>query len=121
MTPEGEVKKAVKTYLEAIGCLPSAKADGRREGIGYYFMPVMGIGGVSGIPDFVGHYRGFFFAIEAKEEKKNPTPLQALQIDAINRTGGKAFVVRGEDDLGEVMEWVETTDVLFENMILEGV
>lgn len=110
MTPERQVKMAVRTYLESIGCVPAAKAAGSKDGIGYFFMPVAGIGGVSGIPDFVGHYRGFFFAIETKVEKKNPTALQQIQIDTITLTGGEAFVVRGATDLGEIKEWVRGVD-----------
>lgn len=106
MTGEGKVKLAVRAYLESIGCVPAAKADGRKQGVGYFFMPVAGLGGVSGIPDFVGFYRGFFIAVETKIEKKNPTALQQLQINTINMTGGKAFIVRGCEDLGELKEWV---------------
>ena len=67
--------------------------------------------GTAGIPDFIGHYKGFYFAIETKVEKKNPTPLQVHQINAISVSGGKAFVIRGAEDLGELKEWVMRVDL----------
>lgn len=107
MTPEGLVKAAVKNYLEMIGCVPASKAPlATPAHHGYYFMPVPFGHGVSGIPDFVGHYKGFFFGVETKVEKKDPTPLQRHQINAITISGGKAFVVRGCDDLQELKDWV---------------
>ena len=107
MTAEGLVKKSVIAYLTMIGCVPASQAPlATQAHRGYYFMPVSNGMGVHGIPDIVGHYKGFYFAIETKVEKKNPTPLQQHQINAINLSGGKAFVVRGCDDLGELKEWV---------------
>lgn len=107
MTPEGEVKKAVKTYLEMIGCIPASKAPlATPAHHGWYFMPVPFGHGVSGIPDFIIFYKGFGCVVETKDEKKNPTPLQQHQLNAITVSGGKAFVVRGCDDLQELKDWV---------------
>ena len=107
MTPEGKVKQEVKDYLNSIGCISATKASLVTPAhYGWYFMPVTNGMGVSGIPDFLGQYRGGFFAIETKVAKKDPTPLQWHQINAINISGGKAFVVRGLGDLGELKEWV---------------
>ena len=112
-TPEGLVKDAVKAYLNMVGCVPASKAPlATKAHYGYYFMPVPFGHGVSGIPDFIGHYKGFFLAIETKVEKKNPTALQQHQINAINISRGKAFVVRGADDLGELKAWVRQVNLV---------
>ena len=52
MTPEAKVKKKVAEQLRAL------KA--------YYFYPVTGGYGKSGVPDIVGCYNGKFFGIECK-------------------------------------------------------
>lgn len=111
-TPEGEVKKVIKSYLEMIGCIPASRAVAvSARHCGYYFMPVPNGRGVNGIPDFIGHYKGRFFAIEAKEERKDPTALQQHQLSAINISGGESFVVRGLDDLSEFRDFVRAVDL----------
>lgn len=111
-TPEGEVKKVIKSYLEMIGCIPASRAVAvSARHCGYYFMPVPNGRGVNGIPDFIGHYKGRFFAIEAKEERKDPTALQQHQLSAINISGGESFVVRGLDDLDELRDFVRHVDL----------
>lgn len=109
MTGEGRVKDALKKYLISIGLIPASQAPlATQANTGWFFMPVSNGMGVSGIPDFIGAYKGRFFAVETKVEKKNPTALQAHQINAINLTGGAAFVMRGEHDLWNIMEWVSS-------------
>ena len=49
-TPEGTVKYKIKEYLKSLA--PAL----------WYFMPVPTGYGVRGIPDFVGCYKGRFFA-----------------------------------------------------------
>ena len=107
MTGEGRVKDALKKYLTSIGLIPASQAPlATQANTGWFFMPVSNGMGVSGIPDFIGVYKGRFFAVETKVEKKNPTALQQHQINAINLTGGAAFVMRGEGDLEEIKAWV---------------
>lgn len=107
MTGEGRVKDALKKYLTSIGLIPASQAPlATQANTGWFFMPVSNGMGVSGIPDFIGVYKGRFFAVETKVEKKNPTALQQHQLNAINLTGGAAFVMRGEHDLWDIMEWV---------------
>ena len=111
MTGEGRVKDALKKYLTSIGLIPASQAPlVTQENTGWFFMPVSNGMSVSGIPDFIGQYKGRFFAVETKTEKKNPTALQTQQIKAINLTGGAAFVMRGEYDLGEIEAWVSKID-----------
>lgn len=113
-TPEGVVKDAVKTYLNMIGCISASKAPLVSPAHhGYYFMPGGTGFGTAGIPDFVGHYKGRFFAIETKVEGKNPTSLQQHQIKAINTTKGDAFIIRGVYDLDEFTNWVISVDKQF--------
>lgn len=87
MTPEAKVKKAVVEQLKALGA--------------YYFYPVTGGYGHSGVPDIVGCYRGYFFAIECKAGKNKPTALQMKNLDAIVKAGGAAWVVN-EESAGSV-------------------
>lgn len=87
MTPEGKVKKKVTDQLKKLGV--------------YYFFPLTGGYGASGVPDIVGCYKGKFFAIECKAGKNKPTPLQQMNIMKIHNMGGAAWVVN-EDNVHEV-------------------
>ncbi len=79
MTPEAKVKaKVVKTLKE--------------RGV-YYFYPVTGGFGRSGIPDIICCVKGKFLAIECKAGKNKPTPLQEMEMQKIRAAGGIAMVV----------------------------
>ena len=104
-TPEGVVKAAIKKLLLSYGIMPASKAGTNKEATGWYFLPVSSGFGVHGIPDFVGCYRGRFWAIEAKAPKKKPSALQNLQINAIKDSGAAVFVVDG--DMDELVAWLE--------------
>ena len=108
-TPEGEVKDAIKALLALHKIYPSSKAGAFLEGAqGWVNMPVKGSFGVSGIPDFHGHYRGLFFAVEAKAPGKKPTGFQALQIAAIKQSGGFVCVVDGPESLKLFETWLKS-------------
>jgi hypothetical protein len=79
MTPEAKVKKQVKAILDEFGV--------------YYFSPQMGGYGSSGVPDLVGCYHGFFFAIECKAGNNTTTKLQDAQLHKIEARGGCTLVV----------------------------
>jgi penicillin-binding protein-related factor A (putative recombinase) len=83
MTPEAKVKKRVVQQLKLLDA--------------YYFYPVTGGYGRSGVPDIVGCYKGKFFAIECKAGTNKPTPLQALNLEQIMLTGGIALVINEEN------------------------
>ena len=83
MTPEAAVKKKVVQQLKLLDA--------------YYFYPVTGGYGRSGVPDIVGCYKGKFFAIECKAGTNKPTPLQALNLEQIMLTGGIALVINEEN------------------------
>ena len=83
MTPEGKVKKTIKTKLDADPCI-------------WYFMPVAGVMGKAGVPDFIGVRAGRFFAIEAKADKGKLTKLQARTMDDIALCDGRILTIQGE-------------------------
>jgi len=87
MTPEAKVKKVVVAQLKQLGA--------------YYFYPVTGGYGQSGVPDVVGCYEGLFFGIECKAGKNKPTPLQDKNLKQIHNAGGMDLVVN-EDNMNAV-------------------
>mgnify|MGYP003624599092 FL=1 len=87
MTPEAKVKKVVVAQLKQLGA--------------YYFYPVTGGYGQSGVPDVVGCYEGLFFGIECKAGKNKPTPLQDRNLKQIRDAGGIDLVVN-EDNMNAV-------------------
>ena len=87
MTPEAKVKKVVVAQLKQLGA--------------YYFYPVTGGYGQSGVPDIVGCYEGLFFGIECKAGKNKPTPLQDKNLKQIHNAGGMDLVVN-EDNMNAV-------------------
>ena len=107
MTPEGKVKKLVKDYLLSVGLIPAGQAVlCTPENTGWFHMPVSNGMGVHGIPDFLGHYKGRFFAIETKDKGKKPTARQEHQLTALDLTGAAAFVVDSEESLERVKRWI---------------
>jgi Holliday junction resolvase len=90
-TPESKVKKQVVEVL-------------KREGV-YYFYPVTGGFGRSGVPDIICCLNGRFFGIECKAGTNKPTALQEAEMARIRLAGGKTLVVN-ETNLNEVKELV---------------
>lgn len=86
-TPEAKVKDKCKKILNECGA--------------YHFPPATGGYGRSGVPDIVGCYNGYFFAIECKAGSNKPTALQLKEIKAITDAGGVAIVVN-EDNIDDV-------------------
>ncbi len=84
VTPEKKVKNRVVELLKAHGA--------------YYFYPVTGGYGSSGVPDIVACYNGHFLGIECKAGKNKPTRLQTANLDAISAAGGHALVIN-EDNI----------------------
>ena len=87
MTPEAKVKHKVREILKKFGC--------------YHFAPVTGGYGASGVPDIIGCYRGYFFAIECKAGGNKPTEFQLRNIAGIAGNGGWVVVVN-EANIEEV-------------------
>ncbi len=86
-TPEAKVKDKVVSILKAMGC--------------YYFYPVTGGYGGSGVPDIIICYNGKFIGIECKAGKGKTTALQDKNLRDIMKAGGTAVVVN-EDNIEEV-------------------
>jgi Holliday junction resolvase len=87
-TPEKKVKLKVRAILDWDKDI-------------YYFTPMTGGYGRSGVPDIVGCYKGHFFAIECKAGKGTTTALQDKNIKEIEKAGGRVIVVN-ENNLEEV-------------------
>ena len=87
MTPEAKVKKKVVEQLKQLRA--------------YYFYPVTGGYGRSGVPDIIGCYEGLFFGIECKAGNNKPTPLQEKNLKEIRAAGGFDWVVN-ETNMHEV-------------------
>jgi Holliday junction resolvase len=83
LTPEAKVKAKVVAALKAAGV--------------YYFYPVMGGYGSSGVPDLIVCCNGRFLAIECKAGKNKPTALQERNMEQIRGNGGVAIVVNEEN------------------------
>jgi Holliday junction resolvase len=90
-TPEAAVKAKVVKQLKELGA--------------YYFYPVTGGFGSSGVPDIVGCYRGRFFGIECKAKGNKPTELQKINLNKIEGVGGIALVI-DENNVDSVAELI---------------
>jgi hypothetical protein len=90
--PEVKVKKQVVALLK------------KHEA--YYFTPVTGGFGASGIPDLVACIKGKFVGIEVKAGKNKPTALQDKNLMQIMDAGGVSITVNeyGLEDLRLLLE-----------------
>jgi Holliday junction resolvase len=95
MTPEVKVKKVIVKQLNSVGA--------------YYFYPVTGGFGASGVPDVVGCYKGKFFGIECKAGKNKPTALQFQNLMKITAAGGISLVVN-EENMNDVLTLIGASD-----------
>lgn len=89
MTPEAKVKKKIVALLKEHGA--------------YYFYPVTGGYGRSGVPDIIVCHKGKFIGIECKAGNNKPTPLQEKNLKDIQAAGGISLVVN-EDNISDVEE-----------------
>ena len=94
-TPEKKVKRKVVDILKQYGM--------------YYFYPVTGGYGASGVPDIIACYNGRFIGIEVKADlKKNkPTALQQKNLSEIAQHGGVALVIDAYN-LDHLVDTLET-------------
>lgn len=86
MTPEGIVKRDIKKVLTALG-LQQAGLNPVADPSGWYYMPANNGMGVGGLPDFMGVYQTYPFAIEAKALLGRIRPLQEQRRDEMVPTG----------------------------------
>jgi Holliday junction resolvase len=87
MTAEKRVKNRVVEILKHYGA--------------YYFYPVTGGFGASGIPDIIVCFNGYFIGIECKAGTNKPTALQEHNLERIKNSGGISMVIN-EDNVGYV-------------------
>jgi len=94
--PEAKVKAVIKAFLKTLQTC-------------WWFMPAAHGYGINGVPDFVGCYRGVFFAIEAKAPGKlrTLTPLQTAAIYGINGAEGWAIVTDNVDDVEQLFSNID--------------
>jgi hypothetical protein len=78
-TPESKVKKQVVNILKGHGA--------------YFFYPVTGGYGRSGVPDIVACWKGRFIGIECKARGNVPTQLQMKNLYEIADRGGISLIV----------------------------
>lgn len=78
-TPESKVKKQVVAVLKEYGM--------------YYFYPVTGGYGRSGVPDIVACWKGRFLGIECKANGGTPTALQIKNLEQIVAADGISILV----------------------------
>jgi Archaeal holliday junction resolvase (hjc) len=90
-TPESKVKSKVKAVLDYHGA--------------YYFFPASNGYGHAGIPDIIVCHYGFFFAIECKAGKKQPTALQERELKRIREHGGVALVIN-ESNIDDIEQYL---------------
>ena len=93
-TPEGKTKKTISALLKSVPGM-------------YFFMPVPSGYGESTL-DYLGCYKGRFFAVEAKAPGKKPTDRQNMMIERMRRAGGTVFIIDG--DITELKHWIENTE-----------
>jgi hypothetical protein len=91
-TPEKKVKQRAVAQLKAMGA--------------YYFYPVTGGFGSSGVPDIICCLNGRFIGIECKAGKGKTTALQDKNLAAITAAGGLALVVN-EENVGQLTNLLE--------------
>lgn len=93
-TPEGAVKKEIRTYLTQIGA--------------YQFWPVqMGYGATT--VDGLVCYKGWFVAIEVKrpDTRPKPTPRQLTRLDEIKSAGGWTIIAYDVNDVQELIKRID--------------
>ena len=90
-TPEGKVKARVKKVLAAHGA--------------YWHCPVQNGMGAPSL-DFVGCYRGRYFAIETKAGNKGMAPRQETTAEEIRAAEGLVFLINDVEGLDILEEWL---------------
>lgn len=61
----------------------------------------------TGVPDLLVCYRGSFLGIEVKTDDGSLTRRQAHELELIGKAGGRAFVVQGDDQVAEILTWLD--------------
>jgi len=89
-TPEGQLTSSIRQLLKTFGI--------------FHWKAWGGPMSAPGVPDIVGCWKGRMIGIEVKAPRGHLSPDQVRFIEAINRSGGLAFVARSLDDVIENLE-----------------
>lgn len=90
MTPEAELKKAIKKYLDDIGA--------------YWSMVKGGAHSKPGDPDMIACIGGHFVGIEAKTYEGVQSNIQRLRQKQIEEAGGIYILARSVDDVKDFVD-----------------
>jgi len=75
------------------------------ESIGGYWIKIhVGAYQKKGEPDIVGCYKGKFYALELKQGKNKPSPLQEYKLNLIRKSGGKSMAIYSLEDVRELFK-----------------
>ena len=118
-TPEGKVKSDIKRVLDSHGFW---KAGGPQPDVvnGWYYMPIQNGLGTSGIPDFVGTYRGRLFCIEAKAPGGKPTENQKQRHVEISAAGGVVLLVDSAEPVRKFLCMADIIDIANDRAMLDS-
>jgi VRR-NUC domain. len=87
---EKNIENQIKRYLDRLGC---------------WYMKVHGSAfQKAGVPDLIACIGGRFVGIEVKRPGGRVSPLQKLNIEEIQRSGGVAFVAYSVEDVQREIE-----------------
>jgi len=87
---EKNIENQIKRYLDRLGC---------------WYMKVHGSAfQKAGVPDLIACIGGRFVGIEVKRPGGRVSPLQKLNIEEIQRSGGVAFVAYSVEDVRREIE-----------------
>lgn len=87
---EKNIENQIKRYLDRLGC---------------WYMKVHGSAfQKAGVPDLIACIGGRFVGIEVKQPGGRVSPLQKLNIEEIQRSGGVAFVAYSVEDVRREIE-----------------
>lgn len=99
MTPEGRVKRSIRSFL---GKLPKV----------WVMVKDQGAYSVRGLPDIVCSIDGMFLALEVKAPGKKARKLQQFHLNAISNAGGASACVESVDDVRFAIDMLGKSHIL---------
>lgn len=93
---EKNIENKIKNYLKSKGA--------------YYFKHHGNQFSQVGVPDIIACYKGRFIGIEVKNETGRTSPLQDINLQMINQTGGYGIVARSVDNVKVILEHIDDLD-----------
>lgn len=108
---EAGVKKDVKEWLIAHRIYDTRAMASLPHPRGFFWMPVPGGMGISGVSDFLICFQGKLIVPEAKAENKpaKPSPDQRIFLENIRLTGGIGFVFNSLKMFVDI--WIKEVDI----------